>query len=196
MLLTDRKLASHGDIDRDTAEFSVELDPSKNDILFLRFPDRTNFATVNAHISQALIPLLEKSQLRLEAVASISTARDRIRQAKRANDATVRVSVNVYGPRTIKEHIGRELSKKKVWLQEPDLWKPGTAYENPHVLSFNGLEQPVVSQPLPVEQGTRRLFNDPEEFQRAVDGVYANLRRDDNLRQVEKDRRVKTTLLP
>jgi SWI/SNF-related matrix-associated actin-dependent regulator of chromatin subfamily A3 len=196
MLLADTKLASHRKADGDTAEFSVEFDPSKDDVLFLRFPDRTNFASVNTHVSQALRPLLEKSQLRLEAVVNISTARDRIRQAKTANDARLRVYVNVYGPRTTREHIGQELSKKQVWLQKPDHWKPGTAYENPHVLTFNGLEQPVVSQPVPVEQSAKRLFNNPEEFQKAVDGVYASLRRDDNLQQVEKDRRVKTTLLP
>jgi SWI/SNF-related matrix-associated actin-dependent regulator of chromatin subfamily A3 len=196
MLVADRKLASPCNVEgADVAQFRVERGPSKADLLFLKFADGTNFASVNTHISKAFVSLLE-TPVRLEAVACISTVRDRIRQAKKANDATVRVSINVYGPRTNKEHLGRELSKSKVWLQKPDHWKPGTEYENPQFLAFHGLEQPMVSHPIPVKQGSKDLFDDPDEFRRAVAGVYANLRRDDNLRQVEKDRRVKTTLLP
>jgi hypothetical protein len=196
MLLTDRKLDSRSSNNKtDVAEFRIERGPPKTDLLFLKFPDGTNFASVNAHLSKTFTPLLA-THVRLEAVAIISAVRDRIRQAKKANDATVRVSVNVYGPRASREDIGRALSKNKVWLQKPDHWKPGAAYENPHVLAFHGLEQPIVSHLAPIQQGSRELFNDPDEFQRAVADVYANLRRDDDLQQVEKDKRVKTPLLP
>jgi SWI/SNF-related matrix-associated actin-dependent regulator of chromatin subfamily A3 len=197
MMLANQKLTSHcTSYGGDDATFSIEFEPTNADLLFLKFPDGTKFASVNTLICKAFIPLLAGLPIRLEANVNIPVVRDRIRQAKKADDATVRVSVNVYGPRISKDHIGRELSKSKVWLQKPDQWKPGMAYENPQFLTFDGLELQTVSQPVPVEHSKKELLKDPDEFKRAVSDVYANLRRDDNLQQVEKDSRVTTTLLP
>ncbi|KAE9374274.1 hypothetical protein N431DRAFT_213326 [Stipitochalara longipes BDJ] len=168
----------------------------KEDQVALYFPDGTEFSVLNNHVGKALVDLVDQPALQLEALGSPQGAIDTIGRVTKANDAVVRVNINIYGPRNSCTEVGRHLTSQKLYLQRPDKVRPGTTYENPHYLAFADMQISNVQNQFDV--GTNRaprLDDDAEKFKETISNVYSSLTRGDNLNQVEGDRRLTTTLL-
>jgi SWI/SNF-related matrix-associated actin-dependent regulator of chromatin subfamily A3 len=162
----------------------------------LTFPDGIKFALLNTHAAKVLNSVIELPSVEFEALANLNTLRETIYRAAKASDATLRVNINVYGSRETRKEVGFHLSAGKIYLQQPDQQRPGSIYDNPHVLALPGIRvQSLVFKPK--EKGESMLRGDDAHlFQEAVSEVYASLKRSLDLKRLEGDDRLRTSLLP
>jgi len=169
----------------------------KEEQVALYFPDGVEFSILNNHVGKALIDLIDQPALEFEALGSPQGAIDTIGRVTRANDAVVRVNINIYGPQKSCTEVGSQLTSQKLYLQRPDRLRPGTTYENPHYLAFADMQISNIQNQFDV--GTNRASRpdgDAEKFKETISNVYSSLTRGNNLNQVEGDHRLTTTLLP
>jgi SWI/SNF-related matrix-associated actin-dependent regulator of chromatin subfamily A3 len=160
---------------------------------FVTFGDGAVLGEVNASLDKALTSISEQEYtLDFEVFAPVRAIRETITKATKEKDAIVRVQISVYGPRSFADGVGQELSRQKVYLQSPDYVRPGTDYDNPHVLKLQ------TSLPLnPTfadETATGKVADD--DLKKTISNVYSSLTRDQNLRSLEGDERLRTPLLP
>jgi SWI/SNF-related matrix-associated actin-dependent regulator of chromatin subfamily A3 len=193
MLEVNSKLKSgNGFIAKDQHTFNVG---KMSNQLSLNFTDGAVFGLLNNQIGDALKELLSRPSLQFDAIGVTNTILETIGRATRAEEAVVRVNINVYGSKEAQKDVGRHLSSHKVYLQRPDQQRPDSVYDNPHVLKFDDVQMLSLNHNLDV--GTQRSSSsNGSEFQNTVRSVYASLTRGANLKQVEGDRRLKTELLP
>ncbi|KAF2096253.1 hypothetical protein NA57DRAFT_11514, partial [Rhizodiscina lignyota] len=122
--------------------------------------------------------------------------REALGRALNSKDAIARIDINIYGPLSQFSSVGKILSGHKVFLQRPDHQRRGTAYNNPHIVTFPGIH---ISSSNDVPQKLENLqasVPDTERFQKTIANVYASLKRRTNLHQVEGSHLLKTLLLP
>ncbi len=163
--------------------------------LALYFADGGEFAILNTQISKVLVNVLELPSIDFEVLADGLSVRDTVRTAKKANDALVRVNINIYGSPEIRNDLAHLFSKHKTWLQHPEHQRLDTAYDNPHLLTFPDVSLPEVDK-LDMAVVSDELAQDKDEkFQQAISEVYASLKRDSRLEAIEGDARL-TALLP
>ena len=166
--------------------------------LTLTFPNGKELGLLNSHITEALATLIERPSIQLEAMANVLSLRETIGKVTKAKDAIVRVNIHVYGSREARAEVGRHLSDKKVYLQRPDGQRPGSIYDNPHVIKFPDLQiLDIGCEPGEFRNGVSHSNKDSrEDFQKTIQDVYASLHRGSHLRRLKGDSRLKTTLLP
>ncbi|KAK2745332.1 hypothetical protein FQN55_006237 [Onygenales sp. PD_40] len=155
---------------------------------------------LESHAAGALDALIERPSIQLEAVADVPSLRETIGKVTKAKDAIIRVDICIYGSRESSADVGRHLSNNKVYLQRPDpqRQRAGSIYDNPHVIKFPDLQiRDVDRRPTEMEEeGSELMVESGEGFQKAIQDVYDSLHRSSNLRRLEGDSRLKTTLLP
>jgi hypothetical protein len=194
MLTVDTKLnSSNASLDNGYCKFGI-MKSSKE--IFLRFSDNTEFGHLNSHIGKALLDLIDRPSIQFDAIASTLTLRETIGRALKARDAVVRVDIYIYGSKDDAEAVGRHLSTHHVYLQRPDRERPGSVYDNPHVLKFADMQLPSHEHQSTLEAPRVRTSNDAEQFRHTVSEVYASLTRGTKLKRVEGDHRLRTQLLP
>ncbi|PVH69330.1 hypothetical protein DL98DRAFT_554481 [Cadophora sp. DSE1049] len=164
--------------------------------IVLRFQDGTDFALLNSHTSTGISPLTDSTFIQLDALVSLQSIRETLGRASESSDATVRVEINVYGPLSHLKYVGDQLSSNKVFLQRPDRPRPGSQYQNPHLLSFADFEAPSLEHNAFDDSSSVLTSNDQKVFQETITNVYASLTRGKNLDRMEGDRRLTARLLP
>jgi SWI/SNF-related matrix-associated actin-dependent regulator of chromatin subfamily A3 len=194
MLGVDTKLNS-GNVSLGSEYCTFGIVKSSTEI-YLRFPDNSEFGLLNSHISKALLDLIDRPSIQFDAIASTLTLRETIGRAVKESDAVVRVDINVYGSTDASEAVGRHLSTHHVYLQRPDRKRPGSVYDNPHVLKFADMQMPSHEHQLELVVPRVSTSGDAEQFRQTVSKVYASLTRGTKLNRVEGDRRLGTQLLP
>ncbi len=167
------------------------------DGVWLCFGDGTRFAQLNAHISKILPTILNVEHVELEGLVDLVTFRQTIERARKSDEASLRVSINVYGMQNEKDLVGRELSKGKIFLQQPDFPRLGAVYENPHFLQLDTFcdEEPVFDITNPEEQQEVEAIPE-EDFRATVGNIYRSLKRGAHLQELEADASLRTQLLP
>jgi SWI/SNF-related matrix-associated actin-dependent regulator of chromatin subfamily A3 len=176
-----------------TYTFRIEKSSAQ---LFLTFPDGTEFGVLNNHIAKALEDIVEQPSVQFDALAHILTLRETIGRATKASDAVVRVNINVYGPKEAGKDVGRHLSAKKVYLQRPDQQRPGSIYDNPHVLKLPDMQMPRIDYNSKGTNDSSLRSDNFEHFRKTISDVYGSLKRGSKLKRVEGDNRLRTPLLP
>ena len=197
MLEVDTKLkfiANNASLTQSYCIFGIGIGKSEQQ-LSVNFQDGTEFGVLNIHYSEALVSLINNKSLQFDVIASITAIREVISRATKANDAVVRVNINVYGPSEEAKPVGLHLTSKKVYLQRPDNLRPDVLYENPHVLKFPDIFLPVAEYQVEVASNRVAAANDTEQFRETISNVYASLTRSMKLNIVEGDSRLKTQLL-
>jgi SWI/SNF-related matrix-associated actin-dependent regulator of chromatin subfamily A3 len=193
MLDMEAKLKGSFDYrNNDSCKFGIR---KKEEQTVLHFPDGTEFSVLNNHASKALETLLQRPTLEFEAIGSVQAILETIERVTKANDAVVRVSIHIYGPRESKEDIGNHLTNQKLYLQRPDKLRVGATYENPHFLSFADMQISSFENQLDVGNNRATKLDDPDKFRETISNVYASLTRGENLSREVGDRRLKTKLL-
>lgn len=169
-----------------------------DDYIAVIFNDKTVFGEPNTHMSEVLLKLLERDSLTFEVITNVSNTIETIGKAEKANDAVVRVDINIYGPRSVAKEVGQQLSKNKVYLQRPNYWRDGAEYDNPHFLKLPSIKSAdTASSFIPTVGSEKKTELDKEEeFKRTIGSVYASLTRNRKLHGLEGDDRLKTRLLP
>jgi SWI/SNF-related matrix-associated actin-dependent regulator of chromatin subfamily A3 len=169
---------------------------SSNEV-FLKFPDGTEFAALNNHMTKVVGSIIDLPCVQLEAVANLATLRETIARATKASDATLRVNINVYGSRETRNDVACHLSAGKIYLQHPDQQRPGSTYDNPHLLELPGMRIQATDFKLPqIGSESVLLGDDAKVFGQAVSDVYASLKRGSHLKRLVGDSRLRTSLLP
>ena len=164
------------------------------DQLCVNFPDGIQFGLLNTHHSAALKALIDRPSLQFDVIASTNTIREVIGRATKANDAVVKLNINIYGPSEERKYVAEHLTKEKVYLQRPDRQRPDTVYENPHYLQFPDFSIPTTEHQLEVGLN-RQTGSETKDFRKTISNVYASLTRGNKLNVVEGDRRLITQLL-
>lgn len=162
----------------------------------LTFPDGTKFAFLNSHAAKVLGNVIDLPSVQLEALVYLSLLRETIGGATKSSDATLRVNINAYGSNETRKDVGRHLAAGKMYLQHPDQQRPGSVYDNPHVLAFPGMQVPSVDFKLLEIDETLLQPTDADQFQKTVSDVYVSLKRSSRLKPLVGDARVRTSLLP
>lgn len=138
--------------------------------------------------------LQREKSLVLEGVAITHLICDRLGKVNKSSDRIIQVDLNVYGLRQDAKRIGDEFSSKKIWLQRPD--RARLPYENPHVISFQGMEHASISmQEVQGNSNANNLQAEEERVQQIVSEVQNSLQRANELETTTGDRRLKTQLL-
>lgn len=161
----------------------------------LLFPDGTELGLLNTRHADAFGSIMDLPSVQLEALADLITLRDTLHRVTKASEANVRVNINVYGSKATQKDVGRLLSAGKVFLQHPDKRGRESKYDNPHVITFPGIQVPDPNSGLEIISGHDVREDPAEQFQKAVSNVYASLKRSSHLQRLEGDRRLRTPLL-
>ncbi|KAJ0423898.1 SNF2 family N-terminal domain-containing protein [Aspergillus carlsbadensis] len=179
--------------------------------IFLTFPDGTHFGRPSDKMVKALQKLLSIPQFEVEAHADLNAIIHALRAVKVA-EAVTRVDVNVYGAEGSRDQVGKVLSKNGLFLQEPDVRRVGTRYDNPHLLTLEGMEEGEseeegdgVDADVDAEAGTEAEVEPGEEeasperdaeFDDTIAEVYRNLRRGEGLTRLEGGENLSKALYP
>lgn len=149
-------------------------------------------------MSQTLSPLIGNSCFEMEAWVPVIAILDAISNVNTSSEPAIRVNIHVYGLDSLKDQVGRHLSKGKLFLQHPDMCRPGTRYENPQMLVFDDLGA------LHFEEDAE-VYEEPEipqsveydgEFEEMIATVFQSLRRGDNLSQIKGAENLTCPLYP
>lgn len=189
----DARLKS-GNVRQVRGHWVLQLRPASNEIS-LEFPDGDIFANLDNHHSSALKGIIRAASTELEALVDVITLRETIEKATKASDATLRVNINIYGPRSSRDTVGCRLSANKVYLQHPDHPRPGAVYDNPHFLTIPGVNTSTNEEEGDNKTASCSDKDQSDQFQHAIANVYASLKRSSHLKGVEGDNRLKTALL-
>lgn len=194
MLEIDTKLRNHDSLARNGQHaFGVKRELKK---LTLTFADGTDFGILNDHTAVTLSKVLDQHTVEIECLAFTLSLRETIERAAKANDAVVRVDLNLYGGLVAKDEVGRCLWENKLYLQRPIQARDGVPYENPHVIQFPDLPLETFERiPEPLHEKPHTLTS-PDTFRWTISEVYASLKRGEKLERMEGDGRITTDLLP
>jgi SWI/SNF-related matrix-associated actin-dependent regulator of chromatin subfamily A3 len=161
----------------------------------ITFDDGLLLGEVNASLEQALSKIVEQQYLLdFEVFAPVRAIRETISRATKEKDAVVRVQISLYGPRSVSQVIGRELSQLKIYLQRPDYVREGADYDNPHMLKLADHQDPMPVAMIDIEEKNTKK-NAEETLKETIADVYSLLTRGKNLQGLEGDERLKTSLL-
>ncbi|KAL3466537.1 SNF2 family N-terminal domain-containing protein [Aspergillus heterothallicus] len=170
--------------------------------LFLTFPDGADFGYLSEKMVKALHKLMALPGFAVEAHADLNMIIHALRAVKAA-EAAIRVDVNVYGFGGSRDRVGRELSRKGLFLQEPDVRRVGTRYDNPHLLRLEGMEEGESEEEV---EGGEEGEDDGEkegtpaerdgDFEETIADVYRSLRRADGLSRLEGGENLSKALYP
>ncbi|KAK7750833.1 hypothetical protein SLS62_007232 [Diatrype stigma] len=175
-------------------QFQIFTVKSKSDHVVLLFRDGVTFGILRDNMFKALSPMLQREKsLVFEGVAITHLVCDRLAKVNKSSDRIVQVDLNVYGLREDAKRIGNEFSSKKIWLQRPD--RARLPYENPHVITFPGMEHSISIQEVQANSGAKNLQAEEERVQQIVSEVQNSLQRANELETTTGDRRLKTQLL-
>ncbi|KAH8880490.1 hypothetical protein GQ53DRAFT_891050 [Thozetella sp. PMI_491] len=139
--------------------------------------------------------LKDFSGVEAEAIGSTAAIRERVHRATKPEEAIVQMNINIYGPRRFAEQVGEVLSDRKFCLQRPDSRRAEAPYENPHFVTFPGLDLDTVVQETTKEATVSKKKAHDERLRELVDEVHNSLSRPNALETVEADQRIKTPLL-
>lgn len=162
---------------------------------FVTFDDSLPLGEANASLEKALTNLsTDASKLNFEVFVPTRAVRETISRAQQDKEAIVRAQINVYGPKEAACSVGREFSTNKIYLQRPDYIKGGISYENPHMLKIFDYSPSHFN----VENDANETSSTdvPEaSFKDNIADVYSSLTRNQNLKGLEADERLRTPLL-
>jgi hypothetical protein len=98
---------------------------------------------VNSRTSQVLNKLNRVVDVHFDAVITQQNLTKAVKQiaASKLEHPMLRVTVNVYGPKSHSEKVNAVLSKSGIFLQEPLWHDPNSVYDNPQMIIFNGISE-------------------------------------------------------
>ncbi|KAK1765014.1 SNF2 family N-terminal domain-containing protein [Phialemonium atrogriseum] len=171
----------------------------QQDHVLLCFPDDgEEFGYLRSGVGKTLAPLLAKSYVEFEPIATTSNLKETIGRANKPAEAMVKVGINVYGRRWAAAEVGDALSRGKLWLQKPGHTRRGVAYDNPHFLplKINGVQvQPVQPVSRVPNEGLAGKKHREGRLRKMVEEVYKSLGSTRHLDMVEGGNRVTAELL-
>lgn len=121
------------------------------------------------------------------------------------NDPIVKALVNVSANPSMLMDVGKILSAQKFYFQRPTCHIPGQVYQNPHHVSFPGIEPRILDDKQKaksqsdadcIEDAEAPEGTDKDDLKNEFAVVFGSLIRSHCLSQFAADRRIKTSLTP
>ena len=170
---------------------------SSEEQLFLRLPDDTDLGYSSEKLAGALKAIYNQEGMEFEAFAGLGMLEETIRRSGKASEAAIRVDINVYGPQTKRDEVGRRLSNASLFLQDPDHCRPNCEYSNPHLFEFSEVEESEEED----SDNDNEFFSEPtssgdNNFTQEITEVFNSLRRDQGLQRVQGNDKVTIPLFP
>jgi hypothetical protein len=176
-----------------------QIRPSSDGELFLTFPDATELGYLSERMKRTFKPLIGLPQFEIEAWNTLNPILDALSRAKTSAEAAIRVDVHVYGLETLRDQFGRQLSKGNLFLQHPDMCRPGIRYDNPHILRFDEIEDSDVEEETDAaeDEGEADVsFECDEVFEETIASVFQSLQRPDRLNRLKETGNLIGSLYP
>ncbi|KAJ6086757.1 helicase [Penicillium canescens] len=177
--------------------FQIQL--SIDGEIFLTFPDATELGYLSERMKRTLKPLIGSPHFEMEAWNTLNPIMDALSKAKTSAEAAIRVDIHVYGLENLRDQVGRQLSKGNLFLQHPDMCRPGIRYDNPHILRFDEIEDSDVEEETNAaedEGETDVSFECDAEFEETIATVFQSLRRPDKLNRLKETGNLIGSLYP
>lgn len=166
-----------------------QIRPSSNQELFLKFPDGTELGYLSERMKNTFGPLKELPHFELEACITLKSIIDALSKATTAAEAAIRVEIHVYGPKILRDQFGRHISNGNLFLQHPDMCRPGVTYDNPHILRFDDLEDSDLGEETDATEDDVEAdlsVESDEDFEETITTVYQFLRRPNQLNRLKE----------
>ncbi len=171
--------------------------PGKDSIIRVIDPMGKDFGNVDVRTSLALAKIMDSKNPKFRPQARL-TARTRKTDEYPGKDCSeyLDMTINLYGPKSKVQVIGKFLSQKNLWLRAPFMVDANTEIVNPHM--------PLVAAPRTSNGGPHSANIGPgsgyvtrtvEEVRSDVIGMFDSLQQSENLPELDADRRVTTELL-
>src|ERR1700761_5316363 len=178
MQLARNKLDGSPIMDGSTSlcEFNL-LSSLNSQSLEFGFSDGTLVGSINELVSKILKDLQRDTSIRLQPFADKRKVLDTVYRAKKERDATVYISIHIYGPKSKAEYVGDHLSKGRIWLQRPDLPQALGIYHNPHNITFEGIESSVTLSDARQKRNTTSNSKDQDSIESLKTDVYSALKK-------------------
>lgn len=177
--------------------FQIQL--SVDGELFLKFPDATELGYLSERMKRTLKPLIGSPHFEMEAWNTLNSIMDALSKAKTSAEAAIRVNIHVYGLENLRDQIGRQLSKGNLFLQHPDMCRPGIRYDNPHILRFDEIEDSDVGEVTNAAEDEGQIGVSCEcdaGFDETIATVFQSLRRPDKLNRLKETGNLVGSLYP
>jgi len=102
--------------------------------------DATPFGTLDRSLGAIILPLLNRSMMRIQAVALLPLIYSQNRR-KGGSKVTVEIVLNIFGSLEFAAAVAEYLSSNTVYLQHPKYPDSGYCYKNPQIFSsrFDGI---------------------------------------------------------
>jgi SWI/SNF-related matrix-associated actin-dependent regulator of chromatin subfamily A3 len=161
---------------------------------FLILEDDTNICgQLSDNLGGPLQRICQIANVRLNCCILIADCLKCIGKANKQRDSIIQVDVNVYGPSTVREHVGQILSSDRLYLQHPKYRDTDFDYQNPHMLDYEDLDLQMDAgeiEELPQENA------DPDHIQKSIMAVCEAETWDRDGQEEIRDIYVKTELKP
>ncbi|KAJ5405768.1 helicase [Penicillium sp. CMV-2018d] len=177
--------------------FQIQL--STDGEIFLVFPDATELGYLSERVKRTLKPLIGSPHFELEAWSTLNPIMDALSKAKTSAEAAIRVDIHVYGLEHLRDQVGRQLSKGNLFLQHPDMCRPGIRYDNPHFLRFDDIEDSDVQEETNAAEDGGEIdvsFECDTKFDETIATVFQSLRRPDKLNRLKETGNLIGSLYP
>jgi hypothetical protein len=177
--------------------FQIQL--SIDGEIFLTFTDATELGYLSERTKRTLKPLIGLPHFEMEAWNTLNPIMDALSKAKTSAEAAIRVDIHVYGLESLRDQVGRQLSKGNLFLQHPDMCRLGIRYDNPHILRFDEIEDSDVEEETNAaedEGETDVSFECDAEFDETIATVFQSLRRPDKLNRLKETGNLIGSLYP
>ncbi|RDL38799.1 uncharacterized protein BP5553_03139 [Venustampulla echinocandica] len=161
-------------------------------------------ASCNALLGEAFNQISHEVRLDFDLYVTRQSWAKAVTSQRKMKDGILYANINVLGDISLCKTVGNLLSAYRLYLQRPLHLSPGQIYQNPHHVTFPGLEPRVLDQE--GEEGNRTHFEKGEEIdpiekdknamktEFAV--VFGSLVRSQCLGEHAANRRIKADLLP
>ena len=174
--------------------------PGQNNIIrVIAHHAQQDFGNVDVRTATILCPILDRYGGKVRLQARLATRRRRANEVPGAPCSDfLPMHVNMYGPKSRAEQIGRVLSQAQLWLRNPYGVEAGVDTFNPHTPSVTGKSiLPRTSVAGPSGSSTAFYSRTVEEIKNDVMGVFDELHKaGDDLPKMEPSPKVITELLP
>lgn len=176
----------------------LRIRQSSGPSLFLKLPDGMDLGYLSQKMEQALQNLMELPLFEIDAITNLNALSEALCRAGKPADAAIRVNINVYGRNSDRDRVGRDLSKKGLFLQHPDGFREGVIYHNPQLLQLLGRDDTDTEEE--EEAAEVEVLDTPperdEDFEETIAEVFNSLRRGDHLTRLEGSETLNRALYP
>lgn len=170
--------------------------PGKDSIIRVIDPMGKDFGTVDVRTAMALAKVMDSKNPKFRTQVRL-TARNRKNDEFPGKDCSeyLDMTLNLYGPKSKVQVIGKFLSQKNVYLRTPFMVDTHVEIINPHAPVATAPRTSTGGTSCNIGPGSGYVTRTVEEVRNDVIGMFDSLQQSENLPEMDADRHITTELL-